>query len=497
NYCRLKLKDKSAIPSKKNSRDILRPSNSLLNKPSVSISPGGSIVLKIPPVSASFIAPRSSISNPLVTPRRVIRCQQFVSGKSHANTSLLSSGHHSTPGSCHISGQSSVGDVPELIYRQHGRCSPESSPTVSPTMTSAGTRSRFNSLHPLGAGASPEAHILKSDDRNRQSHKLPLPPVRTSSPVPTMPSSPTSGNSQNVQSPRWKKGLLLGRGTFGHVYLGFNNESGDMCAMKEVTLYSDDPKSKESAHQLCQEIALLSRLRHPNIVQYYGSEMVDDNIYIYLEYVSGGSIHKVLQVYGPLREAALRSFTKQILSGLAYLHAKNTVHRDVKGANILLQPGGCVKLADFGMAKHITEEIGPMSFKGSPYWIAPEVIRSSNADVSVDIWSLGCTLIEMATGKPPWSQYEGVAALFKISNSNELPPIPDSLSEEGKDFIRKCLQRDPLQRPTAAQLLEHPFVKSSSPLERHTLSPEPVEAMHLATNSVRSQLYMYNLSLFL
>jgi serine/threonine protein kinase len=142
-------------------------------------------------------------------------------------------------------------------------------------------------------------------------------------------------------------------GSFGHVYLGFNSESGEMCAMKEVTLCSDDPKSRESAQQLGQEISVLSRLRHQNIVQYYGSETVDDKLYIYLEYVSGGSIYKLLQEYGQFGENAIRNYTQQILSGLAYLHAKNTVHRDIKGANILVDPHGRVKVADFGMAKHV------------------------------------------------------------------------------------------------------------------------------------------------
>nr|CAB3447470.1 unnamed protein product [Digitaria exilis] len=152
------------------------------------------------------------------------------------------------------------------------------------------------------------------------------------------------------------------------------HDKGEMCAMKEVTLFSDDPKSKESAKQLCQEISLLSRLQHPNIVRYYGSETVDNKLYIYLEYVSGGSIHKLLQEYGQFGEQAIRSYTKQILLGLAYLHAKNTVHRDIKGANILVDPNGRVKLADFGMAKHINGQQCPFSFKGSPYWMAPEVV---------------------------------------------------------------------------------------------------------------------------
>ncbi|KDO39019.1 hypothetical protein CISIN_1g033880mg [Citrus sinensis] len=105
--------------------------------------------------------------------------------------------------------------------------------------------------------------------------------------------------------------------------------------------------------------------------------------------------------------------------------------------------------------------------------MAPEVIKnSSGCNLAVDIWSLGCTVLEMATTKPPWSQYEGVAAMFKIGNSKELPTIPDDLSDEGKDFIRLCLQRNPLNRPTAVKLLDHPFVKGAAPLERTILAPE-------------------------
>ncbi|RVW16248.1 Mitogen-activated protein kinase kinase kinase YODA [Vitis vinifera] len=291
-----------------------------------------------------------------------------------------------------------------------------------------------------------------------------------------------------------------------------------MCAMKEVTFFSDDAKSKESAQQLGQEISLLSRLSHPNIVQYYGSETVDDKLYIYSEYVSGGSIYKLLQEYGRFGEIAFHSYTQEILSGLAYLHAKNTVHRDIKGANILVDPNGHVKLADFGMAKHITGRSCPLSFKGSPYWMAPEVIKNSNGcNLAVDLWTLGCTVLEMATTKPPWSQYEGVdiqtsidmldilecltdffsyilpsspkvAAMFKIGNSKELPTIPDHLSEEGKDFVRQCLQRNPLHRPTAARLLEHPFVRNAVPLERPSLSSEP-EPPPAVTNAVRSMVW--------
>ncbi|XP_010912615.1 mitogen-activated protein kinase kinase kinase 3 isoform X2 [Elaeis guineensis] len=294
----------------------------------------------------------------------------------------------------------------------------------------------------------PGSPTQKQDDLRSPPHPLPLPP-----------SSPSSSSTRSHQS-QWKKGKLLGRGTFGHVYLGFNNESGQMCAIKEVKVISDDSNSKECLKQLSQEITLLSQLSHPNIVQYYSSEMAEDTLSVYLEYVSGGSIHKLLQDYGPFREPVIRSYTGQILSGLAYLHGRNTVHRDIKGANILVGPNGEIKLADFGMAKHMSSYTSIRSFKGSPYWMAPEVIMNGNGyNLSVDIWSLGCTILEMATSKPPWSQYEGVAAIFKIANSKDIPEIAEHLSSEAKSFLKLCLQRDPSARPTAAQLMDHPFVR--------------------------------------
>ncbi|XP_020253089.1 mitogen-activated protein kinase kinase kinase 3-like [Asparagus officinalis] len=308
--------------------------------------------------------------------------------------------------------------------------------------------------HPRALGISPGSPKLRQDDMKSPPHPLPLPP--------SSPGSSSSSSSRSLPS-QWKKGKLLGRGTFGHVYLGFNGESGQMCAIKEVEVISDDSNSKECLRQLNQEITLLSQLSHPNIVRYYGSEMVDDKLSVYLEYVSGGSIYKLLQEYGSFGEPVVRSYTRQILAGLTYLHGRNTVHRDIKGANILVDPNGEVKLADFGMAKHISAYTSIRSFKGSPYWMAPEVVMNGNGyNLSVDIWSLGCTVIEMATSKPPWSQFPVVPAIFKIGNSKDIPDIPDHLSSDAKSFVKLCLQRDPAARPTAAQLMEHPFVRDQA-----------------------------------
>ncbi|KAF5743520.1 hypothetical protein HS088_TW08G00104 [Tripterygium wilfordii] len=509
------LKDQTSSISQPGSREVKKPANLLFGNRTSPTSPkrrplGNHVTnLQVPYHGAFCSAPDSSLSSPSRSPMRGYGAEQvinsaFWAGKPYPDITFLGSGHCSSPGSGHNSGHNSMGgDMSGQLFWQQSRGSPEYSPIPSPRMTSTGPSSRIHSgavtpVHPRAAGTSIESQTSWPDDGKLQSHRLPLPPVTVSNSYPfshpnsaaASPSVPRSpGRAENPTSPgsRWKKGKLLGRGTFGHVYVGFNSDSGEMCAMKEVTLFSDDAKSKESAKQLMQEIALLSRLRHPNIVQYYGSETVGDRLYIYLEYVSGGSIYKLLQEYGQLGELAVRSYTQQILSGLAYLHSKQTVHRDIKGANILVDPNGRIKLADFGMAKHITGQSCPLSFKGSPYWMAPEVIKNSNgSNLAVDIWSLGCTVLEMATTKPPWSQYEGIAAMFKIGNSKELPAIPDHLSDEGKDFVRQCLQRNPLHRPTASQLLEHPFVKYAASLERPTLGSEPADVSSGVTSGVKS-----------
>ncbi|KAJ1391020.1 Protein kinase domain [Sesbania bispinosa] len=489
----LMLKDQSSAASQLNSREVKKPANILSNHVS-STSPKRRPLrnhvpnLQVPPHGAFYSAPDSSLSSPSRSPLRAFGTDQvlnsaFWAGKPYPEVNLVGSGHCSSPGSGHNSGHNSMGgDMSGPLFWQPSRGSPEYSPVPSPRMTSPGPSSRIQSgavtpIHPRAGGTPTESQTGWIDDGKQQSHRLPLPPlsITNSSPFshsnsaatsPSMPRSPARADNPMSSGSRWKKGKLLGRGTFGHVYLGFNSESGEMCAMKEVTLFSDDAKSMESAKQLMQ---------------------VDDKLYIYLEYVSGGSIHKLLQEYGQFGELAIRSYTQQILSGLAYLHAKHTLHRDIKGANILVDPNGRVKLADFGMAKHITGQSCPLSFKGSPYWMAPEVIKNSNGcSLAVDIWSLGCTVLEMATTKPPWHQYEGVAAMFKIGNSKELPAIPDHLSNEGKDFVRKCLQRNPRDRPSASELLDHPFVKCAAPLERPILVPEASDPVSGITQGTKA-----------
>ncbi|CAK8566285.1 unnamed protein product [Lathyrus sativus] len=264
----------------------------------------------------------------------------------------------------------------------------------------------------------------------------------------------------------WQKGHFLGGGSFGSVYEGISDD-GFFFAVKEVSLLDQGDQGKQSVYQLEQEIVLLSRFEHDNIVQYYGTEMDESKLHIFIELVTKGSLRSLYQRF-TLRDSQVSAYTRQILYGLKYLHDQNVVHRDIKCANILVHASGSVKLADFGLAK-ATKLNDVKSCKGTAFWMAPEVVKGKNKGYGLpaDIWSLGCTVLEMLTGQIPYSNLECMQAIFRIGKG-VLPPIPDTLSRDAKDFIMQCLQVNPDDRPTAAQLLNHPFLQrplsqSSSP----------------------------------
>ncbi|KAH1091391.1 hypothetical protein J1N35_018648 [Gossypium stocksii] len=281
---------------------------------------------------------------------------------------------------------------------------------------------------------------------------------------PPAPPALPSVKKRDAPTIRWRKGELIGCGAFGRVYMGMNLDSGELLAVKQVLIAANATKEKTQAHirELEEEVKLLQNLSHPNIVRYLGTAREDDSLNILLEFVPGGSISSLLGKFGSFPESVIRMYTKQLLLGLEYLHKNRIVHRDIKGANILVDNKGCIKLADFGASKKVVELAtinGAKSMKGTPYWMAPEVILQTGHSFSADIWSVGCTVIEMATGKPPWSQqYQEVAALFHIGTTKSHPPIPEHLSPEAKDLLLKCLQKEPGLRPSASDLLQHPFV---------------------------------------
>eukprot|EP01137_Pigoraptor_chileana_P011611 Opistho-2@62749 len=295
------------------------------------------------------------------------------------------------------------------------------------------------------------------------------------------------GGEEEGSGIRWQTSTLIGQGAFGKVYLGLNLETGELMAVKKVPLtieYSGELRAME------KEINLLSTLHHDNIVHYMGTARDDQCLNIFLEYVPGGSIASLVAKFGSFTEQVMAVYTRQILMGLAYLHSNGIVHLDIKGANILVDNNGTIKLADFGtagrlaMTMSINSGVGHNSngggnpLRGTPYWMAPEVIKQKDYGKPADIWSLGCTVLEMATGKPPWFKFKDyISAIFHIASSRESPEIPESLSKEARDFLRVCFQRNPADRPTAAECLNHEFLAESRArrgLSRSTSTSSPV-----------------------
>ncbi|KAK1391862.1 Myb-like protein A-like [Heracleum sosnowskyi] len=253
----------------------------------------------------------------------------------------------------------------------------------------------------------------------------------------------------------WIRGPIIGRGSSATVYAA-TTSAGDMFAVKSTEL--------SSSKFLQQEQKFHSQLNCPRIVQYLGYDIkIESNklmFNIFMEYLSGGTLSDVIKKQGgSLDESLIRVYTTQILQGLEYLHSNNFVHCDIKGQNILLGKDG-VKIADLGCATLLDDGVAATSaFSGTPVFMAPEVARGEEQGFPADIWALGCTIIEMATGSNPWPELnDPVSAIHKIGFSGKLPEFPNKLSENAKDFLSKCLKSNAKDRWTAKQLLDHQFL---------------------------------------
>ncbi|XP_016837571.1 mitogen-activated protein kinase kinase kinase kinase 5 isoform X11 [Nasonia vitripennis] len=254
----------------------------------------------------------------------------------------------------------------------------------------------------------------------------------------------------------------IGSGTYGDVYKAKRLSMNDLAAIKVIKLEPGDDFAI-----IQQEILMMRDCLHPNIIAYYGSYLRRDKLWICMEYCGGGSLQDIYHITGPLTEIQIAYMCRETLLGLAYLHGMGKMHRDIKGANILLTEAGDVKLADFGVSAQITATINKRkSFIGTPYWMAPEVAaveRKGGYNQLCDIWAIGITSIELAELQPPMFDLHPMRALFLMSKSGFKPPTlkdRDKWSQTFHSFVKVALTKNPKKRPTAEKLLQHAFFQS-------------------------------------
>lgn len=263
---------------------------------------------------------------------------------------------------------------------------------------------------------------------------------------------------------RFHCGPQLGRGSYGTVHMGML-PSGRLVAVKVIQIVK---KKKDQLNAVKLEVNMLRSLTHPNIIRYFGCHASGGYMRVFMEFAVGGSLTSLVRKFEKLSEPVMRYYTHQILSGLAFLHSRHVVHRDIKGENILIDGHGVAKLADFGCSKGLADianrsQNGCGTLVGSPYWMAPEVIKNEAYGTKADIWSVGCTVVEMLNGgDPPWHEkFDNVySAMFFIASTTEIPSnIPSDVSSLCRDFLARCFERDVSKRSSALELLQHPWLQ--------------------------------------
>jgi len=265
----------------------------------------------------------------------------------------------------------------------------------------------------------------------------------------------------------YEKSELVGRGNYGDVWKGKDKATGEEVAIKIIDLTVAEDEIEDIQH----EIIVLSQCECPYVTKYFGSYLKETYLWVVMEFLAGGSC-KDLLLPGTLQEHYVATLMREVLKALEFLHNDHKIHRDIKAANILLSSTGHVKLSDFGVSGQLSDQMTKRhTFVGTPFWMAPEIIKQVGHDYKVDIWSTGITAIELVKVSPPHSDLHPMMVLFMIPK-NPPPTLEGDFSDDFKDFVFQCLEKDPEQRPNAKTLLDHSFIKNAQPI---SILPELIE----------------------
>ncbi|KAG8711151.1 hypothetical protein FRC08_016249 [Ceratobasidium sp. 394] len=303
---------------------------------------------------------------------------------------------------------------------------------------------------------------------------------------------------QQQTTPNWVKGRLIARGTFTRIYLATKLATGDVMAVKQVNLPQNEADWNDSGQtsiveSLRTERDILRELDHPHIVRYLGFEQTFDTLSIFMEYVPS-SLADQLRNYGKLEDEVSRLFSRQVIDGLVYLHTLGILHCNLKCGNILVDPSGLCKISGFGVAErneNAYENFQGTMMQGTIFWMAPEMLHSNNNGYSakIDVWSMGCTTLEMLSGERPWAGDDMFAVMYKVGGLRQAPPTPDSVHSTllARDFRTKCFATNPDERPTAAELQLHPWLENNpgwifKGFERGSVHQSPQLGLELAAS---------------